>query len=165
MKNIRKIIAIVLVIATLALTAVAASASSIVGNKIYTTGNANIRKGPGKGYDVITTVGKGKTLTRLDSKKDSRGVLWYKVKVGGKTGWISSVFSGANPGMTGKIRTTGSANIRNKANKDAKIIKTVGAGKTLKYTDTKTDKRGVKWYLVTIGNTAGWISSKNVKRV
>ena len=133
--------------------------------RIMTTGTANIRKGPGKDYGVITTVGKGVSLTRLDSKKDSRGVLWYKVKINGKTGWISSVFSGANPGMTGKVKTTGSANIRNKASLNGKVITTVSAGKTLKYTDTKTDNRGVKWYLVTIGNTAGWISGKNVKRV
>lgn len=62
--------------------------------KIKATGNVNIRKGPGKEYDSIGNLDKGDVVTYLgSSKKDYRGVTWYKVKVGGREGWVSSKYS------------------------------------------------------------------------
>ena len=62
-------------------------------NVVKATGNVNLRKGPGLGYASIATLKKGKTAAYLgEKKKDNRGVAWYKVSFGGKTGWISSKY-------------------------------------------------------------------------
>lgn len=64
------------------------------GQKIKATGNVNVRKGPGLGYDTMGTVSAGDKLTFLGfAKKDDRGVAWYKVSFKGKTGWISSKYA------------------------------------------------------------------------
>ncbi|MBR1560967.1 MAG: SH3 domain-containing protein [Clostridia bacterium] len=62
--------------------------------KIKATGNVNVRRGPGKQYDTIGYLDKGDLVTYLNSsKKDDRGVTWYKVRVGGREGWVSSKYS------------------------------------------------------------------------
>lgn len=61
---------------------------------VKTTASVNMRKGPGLGYDKVVAFAKGKKLTYLnESSTDSRGVVWYKVKSGSYTGWMSSVYS------------------------------------------------------------------------
>lgn len=60
-------------------------------NVVKATGNVNLRKGPGLNYKDIGTLKKGNKAAYLgEAKKDERGVTWYKVSFGGKTGWISS---------------------------------------------------------------------------
>ncbi len=62
--------------------------------EVRTTGNVWMRKGPGLGYDQITSFSSGKTLTyEGESSVDGRGVTWYKVSSGKNTGWISSKYS------------------------------------------------------------------------
>ncbi len=62
--------------------------------KIKATGNVNVRRGPGKEYASIGNLDKGDIVTYLGaSKKDYRGVTWYKVRVGGHEGWVSSKYS------------------------------------------------------------------------
>ena len=64
------------------------------GDAVKATGNVNLRKGPGLGYKDIGTLKKGKTAAFLgETKKDARGVKWFKVKLGGKTGWVSSKYA------------------------------------------------------------------------
>ena len=61
---------------------------------VKTTASVNMRKGPGLGYGKVVAFAKGKKLTYLnESSTDSRGVVWYKVKSGSYTGWMSSVYS------------------------------------------------------------------------
>lgn len=61
---------------------------------VKTTASVNLRKGPGLGYGKIVAFAKDKKLDYLgESSTDSRGVVWYKVKTGNYTGWISSVYS------------------------------------------------------------------------
>lgn len=61
---------------------------------VRTTANVNVRSGPGLGYEIVATLTAGKTLDYLDeSQADDRGVNWYKVTVGDKTGWVSSKYS------------------------------------------------------------------------
>lgn len=62
--------------------------------EVKTTGNVWMRKGPGLGYDQITSFSSGKTLTyEGESSVDDRGVTWYKVSSGKHTGWVSSRYS------------------------------------------------------------------------
>jgi len=60
---------------------------------VTTTASVNLRKGPGTGYAKITSYTMGKQLTYLGSSRDSRGVTWYKVSDGKRTGWVSSVYA------------------------------------------------------------------------
>lgn len=62
--------------------------------KIKATGSVNVRTGPGLQYPSIGTIEKGDKLVFLGAtKKDDRGVRWYKVKYNGKNGWVSSKYS------------------------------------------------------------------------
>ena len=61
------------------------------GRTVKATGDANLRKGPGLDYANVGMMKAGKTATfKGEAKKDARGVVWYKVKFNGRTGWISS---------------------------------------------------------------------------
>ena len=61
------------------------------GDTVKATGDVRLRKGPGLDYAEITTMKKGQTASYLGStKKDARGVAWYKVSFNGRTGWVSS---------------------------------------------------------------------------
>lgn len=53
---------------------------------------ANIRKGPGKDYDVVTTLPENTKLRILEEINDSDGIIWYRVEAvsEGITGYISS---------------------------------------------------------------------------
>ena len=67
------------------------SSSKSSGDTVKATGDVRLRKGPGLDYAEITTMKKGQTASYLGStKKDARGVAWYKVSFNGRTGWVSS---------------------------------------------------------------------------
>lgn len=61
---------------------------------VRATSRTNVRSGPGLSYKSLTTMQKGDSATYLgSSKKDSRGVKWYKVSYGGVKGWVSSRYT------------------------------------------------------------------------
>jgi len=63
-------------------------------NFLKTTGQVNVRKGPGLDYTSIGTLAKGTIVSYLGStKKDDRGVAWYKINYNGIAAWISSKYS------------------------------------------------------------------------
>ena len=63
------------------------------GKTVKATGNMHLRKGPGLDYAEMGVIKAGKTATYLGStKKDARGVAWYKVSFNSKTGWVSSKY-------------------------------------------------------------------------
>jgi uncharacterized protein YgiM (DUF1202 family) len=66
---------------------------------VTTTGSVYLRKGPGLGYEIITSASEGKTFEYLSSSTDSRGVKWYKVTYGSGTAWISSKYSKITDGL------------------------------------------------------------------
>lgn len=62
--------------------------------EVYTTGNVNLRKGPGLNNDTMGSVPEDTELEYLGAiSTDERGVDWYKVDYKGKTAWISSKYS------------------------------------------------------------------------
>lgn len=66
-------------------------------NFVKTTGNVHVRKGPGLDYAEMGTLDKGTLISYLgSSKKDERGVRWYKINYNGKVGWVSSKYSKLN---------------------------------------------------------------------
>ena len=81
----KKLLAVLLVLAALMTCAFA---------EVYTTGNVNLRKGPGLNYGTVGSVPEGTELEYLgEISTDERGVDWYKVVYKGKTVWISSKYS------------------------------------------------------------------------
>ena len=59
-----------------------------------TSHKVNLRDEPNLNGEDIGTMDKGETATYLGKKStDSRGVVWYKVRFNGKTGWVSSRYS------------------------------------------------------------------------
>ncbi len=52
------------------------------------SGTLNVRKGPGKSYDVVTTIKSGEVVTLLDDSSS-----WYKIKTSsGKEGYVDSQY-------------------------------------------------------------------------
>ena len=60
---------------------------------VNTTGDVNIRTGPGLAYDTVGSVKKGSALDYLgDSSIDDRGIAWYRVDYKGKqNAWVSRI--------------------------------------------------------------------------
>ena len=162
MKLIKKIIAIVLVLATLICTAAMAEHKSY--DILTATGNCNLRKGPGLNYKILHVIHTGdKVIYDGETwETDERGVTWYKVTTsdGKFTGYASSVYLHYNSKEIGTVKTTGSLHIRDKATINGKILGTIPKGKTVKCTAIQRDENGIIWFLITYAGKVGWISSK-----
>ena len=64
------------------------------GESIVTTGDVNVRTGPGLSYDSVGIVPKGGSLSYLEeASTDERGVDWYKVAYDGNEYWVSSTYA------------------------------------------------------------------------
>ena len=62
--------------------------------EVKTTGDVWLRTGPGLDYESVAILKTGKTYEYLgESSVDERGVAWYKITAGDKTGWVSSRYS------------------------------------------------------------------------
>ncbi|MBP3414023.1 MAG: SH3 domain-containing protein, partial [Clostridia bacterium] len=146
--------------------------------KLTVTANkVNVRSGAGSSYSKVTTVNSGATYTVLGSAKDSSGKVWYKISVGGKTGYIISTYaklSTASTTTTTKKPTTttaasgdtltakSAAGVYASPTKSAAKSATMKAGTVYKYTSVYTGGDKVKWYLVTVGTARGWVCSSDV---
>ena len=130
--------------------------------KITTTGSVHLRKGPGLNYDVITTVAKGRVLSYDKTAKDDRKVTWYRVKVNGKHGWISSKYA-----KTGKSSSkyvmgdTGKSNIHTGPGLSYKTVGVLHKKERALYLNkTSVDDRGVTWYKIRWNGKDAWVSSR-----
>ena len=166
MKQLKRFLA-ALLIAVMCFSAVAALADGTV----KTTGSVNLRKGAGLGYKTIRSISAGTSLSYDKTKKDDRGVVWYRVTYKGKTGWVSSKYakeSGGSKSKTkvsgDKVKTTGKVHLRTGPGLGYESLRSVPKGKTLTYDKTKKDSRGVVWYHVTYKGKTGWVSSKYAKK-
>jgi N-acetylmuramoyl-L-alanine amidase len=131
------------------------------GSTIYTTGDVNLRTGPGLDYSVYTSVKKGTTMEYLNEYAyDNRDVKWYKVYYNDCTLWVSSRFSTFST-PSSKVVTTGEVNLRWGPGKDYDIYGSVGKGKSMPYAGSSCyDYRGVKWYKVYYNGNDLWVSSR-----
>ena len=169
MKQLRKILVALLVAAMLVSSLTVAFAAS----KVKMTGTAYLRSGPGLDYSIKTSIPKGKSVSYQNStKKDDRGVAWYKVTYNGKTGWVSSKYASLNGSSSGsstsgtKVKATGNVNIRSAAGTGYKSMGILPKGKTATYLgESKKDSRGVRWYYIKYSGKTGWVSSKYAKLV
>lgn len=65
------------------------------GTVVGTSGDSNLRTGPGLGYSKTGYVlHQGASATFLgDTSVDGRGIAWYRVSYAGITGWVSSMYT------------------------------------------------------------------------
>ena len=103
MKMIQKFMA-ALLIAVICLSAFAALAED---GTVWTTGNLNLRKGPGLDYSSIRSIGSGVKLEYDKTSTDDRGVKWYRVDYKGRTGWVSSKYASTKKPSGISRRSTG----------------------------------------------------------
>lgn len=132
---------------------------STTGN-IRMTGKSYLRKLPNLNADTIRTIDKGEELYYFDVSTDSRGVDWYKVTYGGKTGWVSSKYT-ESISVSSYVYASGSSNIRSQPNLNGSVLGTLPKGASALYlNDSRYDDRGVLWYKVNYNGKVGWVSSK-----
>lgn len=132
-------------------------------------GSVNIRSKAGTSYKVVGSMPSGAYGSCLGTAaKDTRGVVWYKVKYNGVTGWVSSRYSkitnskdSSSGGSNDTVKVVGGdVTIRAKANKTSTKLGYIAEGKVATYLGkTSTDSRGVQWYYISYNGTKGWISS------
>lgn len=61
---------------------------------VGTTGDSNVRTGPGLGYSSIGGLAQGESAPYLgDSSVDERGVVWYNISYNGRSAWVSSRYT------------------------------------------------------------------------
>jgi Bacterial SH3 domain len=62
----------------------------------------NVRAGPGIAYEIVTTIDPEGTVTATGEARDLGRSIWYRVGVGGTTGWVNASFL-AFGGATGDV--------------------------------------------------------------
>ena len=83
----------------------ASAAQSETANATVTGGSAiNVRKGPGTGYECVTTVSTGKRVTLLAEEGG-----WFKVEFGGTTGYVLGDFLAPDDGALDALVSAESA--------------------------------------------------------
>jgi uncharacterized protein YgiM (DUF1202 family) len=149
--------------------------AQISGNKYKTTIWLNLRSGAGINYSVI---GSGVTGTTVTATGKVSGV-WYEVKMGSKTGWMSSEYlskisvkpapapapapasASSSTGAGIQYKTTIYLNMRSGAGFNSAVI---GAGPTGTIV-TATGKSNGTWLEVKMGNKTGWMSSDYLRAI
>jgi uncharacterized protein YgiM (DUF1202 family) len=97
------------------------------------------------------------------TKKDSRGVKWYKISYYGKSLWVSSKASVRKNSKTSRkvYVIEEEVNLRKGPGLKYKEVATVSEGTVLKYLDKSSkDSRGIRWYKISYNGKKLWISSK-----
>ena len=75
-------------------TQVGSETPDVAGSRIRATGRVNVRSNASLSSNILGTLQPGETVKFLNAtRKDSRGVVFYKVSYKGQTAWISSGYS------------------------------------------------------------------------
>ena len=131
------------------------------------TGDCNVRTGPSLSYSILGVAAQGTRLNALGGTSvDERGVAWYSVSYGGRTGWVSSLYdvadgnTGSYTASSGVVTFSGNCNVRSSPSLSGAVLGSVSAGSSLPVLgDTSVDDRGVAWYSVSYKGGVGWVSS------
>jgi SpoIID/LytB domain protein len=134
-----------------------------------TTIQLNLRSGPSTGHSIL---GSGTTGTTVKGTGRKSGI-WYEVKMGTTTGWMSSeyltkVASAPAPAPAPvatapatQYKTTIILNLRSGPGLNYNVIGSSPTGTTV----TGTGKINGIWYEVKAGNQTGWMSSEYLSKV
>lgn len=147
---------------------------------IYLQHSTEVHTGPGLGYSMKAQLNAGSTVGYLQqSCFDSRGVMWYRVRLDNGSGWLQATHAiltdeagfatyaagaSASDGdfglRTGEVTVSGNVNVRSGPGVGHSIVKTMHSGETADYLGSAAvDDRGVVWYSVRFKGVTGWVSS------
>ena len=137
---------------------------------VYVKGNTvNVRESNNLKAKIIAIVHKNERLTYTATAKDSRGVVWYKVFVGSKPGWISSRYASTSSSWdeTSYVKASnGQTWVRKNPSLSGTKLTVLEEGDYAEYLGEKSrDSRGVLWYKVKFDGKTGWVSSRYTKIV
>ena len=157
MKHLKKILAVLIVISTLAsFFAVTASAAGTIayGAATVKASTLNIRSGPSTGDSVVGSVSSGKIVVILEKSSSS----WYKINYEGKVGYVSADYltnesTAENFNVTGKLNSTG-VRVRSKPDTSSSIVGTYSNGTTFNVIGINNG-----WYKVSFNGTYGYVRS------
>ena len=138
----------------------------------------NMRSGAGTGYSVVQTLSRGTEVNIIGEAKDSDGTRWYKISVGGKTGYVHSAYltkkgtsSGGNSSDTPSEESTvmavayDSVNVRSGASTSKSVVCVVHKDEKVTVTGQAKDSNGDVWYKVeTASGKKGYIRSDLLKK-
>ncbi len=134
---------------------------SVSSATLYTTGNLNMRTGPGTSYPIVLVLPKGAEVTVLDTSN-----IFYKISYGGKVGYSSSRYLTGNqvvdepsnpaPPVENDVRyTTADLNLRSGPSASYSILLSMPRGSKVTILDTKNS-----WPRVKYGSKEGYASPK-----
>lgn len=142
-------------------TAAIITLSMVLSTKVFaanvtSTGNVNVRSGPGTSYRILTVMSKG---AKGNSISSSSG--WTKITVNGVTGYVSSKYltSSSNSSTTESTSnkivyvTASSLNVRSGAGTSYSVIGSLKRDKAVTVVSTFGN-----WYKIKYGSSYGYIS-------
>lgn len=137
---------------------------------VYVKGTTvNVREDNDLDAKILAIVHKDDQLVYTASATDDRGVTWYKVFVGSRTGWISSRYASTSSVWNATIyvkANNGQTWVRKSPSLSGTKLAVLAEDDYAEYQGEKAyDSRGVLWYKVTLDGKTGWVSSRYTKIV
>lgn len=126
----------------------------------------NVRGGVGTGNSVIYQLTDGSEVSIVGKGTDNSGDVWYKITIGGGTGFVHSDYvkigtsSGGDTGMTASGKVSGSyVNVRSGAGTGNGVVTVAAGGESVQILAKSYDNSGNLWYKITINGTTGYMIS------
>ncbi len=134
---------------------------------IITADKVNVRKGATTSYPVVVKLDKGKVVKVLDSFKNSKGEIWYRIETGSIKGWVIQDYLKLKDTTTPpppinetKIVQVDKTPVRKGATESYAIVSYVNKNQKIKIIDTFKNAKGETWYRADLGTIKGWIHEK-----
>ena len=122
---------------------------NLIGTVRTTSGNLNLRSGPGTNFAVISSLPNGTPLTVTGEQNG-----WYSVRTyGGTNGWVSSDFITITPRQGTVTTTGGNLNLRAQPNTTSQVLASIPNGTSLTITDVSGN-----FFQTNFGGRTGWVS-------
>ena len=119
--------------------------------------NVRLRSAPGSDGRVLGSYAEGTRLTVVGGLESADGLQWYRVEIGGATGYMAADFiansDGFLTGTSGSAVTTAAVRLRTGPSTADRIITTLARGTTLQLTGENV--RG--WFSVSAGAGNGYV--------
>ena len=169
---------------TVRTTTTTAAAASTDKKQVVVTGNVvNVRSGAGTNYSKLGSVKNGNIFDYIDSKKDSKGVVWYSIqytptmkawimsdyctlKTAGETvSTTESTTASTTATQKKQVVITGNVvNVRSDAGTNYTKLGTAKSGNVFDYIGSKNDSKGAVWYNIQYTSSKkGWVMGSYAK--
>jgi N-acetylmuramoyl-L-alanine amidase len=144
------------------------SKNAAVSNDQYGTINGskvNVRKGASTSYKTVDTLSNGKKVKVIDSFKNNKNEIWYRIEYGKLKGWVIGEFlktsfskqSTTQPSTATKTVYVTSAVIRKGATTSYPSIGTVTKNQKVSILGVFTNAKNEEWFRIKSGSKVGWV--------